>query len=494
MARRHPPGPLNYLAPFALTYRHLIQLWYRPLEFFTELHRKYGPIAFFRVFGVRLYAVNDAKLIHEVLVEQNKKFRKTERQMRTLRQIVGNGILTSDGEFWLRQRRLLQKAFSPQKLPGYVDGMVDQIERLLDDWETRGNNARVDITLEMTRLTLEITTRAFFGKQPRHRAEVLARANQGISETFAREMLSIFRLPDWLPMSAKKIKRKSIRDYRHEVTELIREKRQAGCETDDLLSAVLSTVDDMGIGTGMSDEQARDELLTIYIAGHHTTSVALSWTFYLLSKHPEIEQRLLDEIEAVIGQRRITLDDLPRLNYTEMVIKESLRLYPPAYALFAREALEDVEVGGHWIKKGGWVFMYPYVVQRDPHNFENPETFDPDRFSPQRIESIPKHAYIPFGEGPHVCIGERFAMMEFMLVVPTILRQYALDIEPGHDQAENLPLLANHIKGGLPVRLRRRQQPAANQSATVVKTTTNSFAHFPPATPSQDGCITIKMC
>ena len=475
MARQHPPGPRNILAPFSLTYRHLIQMWRRPLEFVTELHRKYGPVAFFRVFGVRLYSVNDGELIHDVLVQQKTKFRKTERHMRTIRQMVGNGILTSDGDFWLRQRRMLQKAFSPQKLEGYADGMVEQTEMLLDGWDAKGNDAKVDITLEMTRLTLGIATRAFFGEQPRQRAEVLARANQGISEAFAREMLAVFRFPDWLPLPAKKKKRNSIRDYRNEVTELIREKRQSNEQTDDLLSAVLNAVDEEGDGTGMSDEQARDELLTIYIAGHHTTSVALSWTFYVLSKHPEIEQRILEEVKRVVGQRRITLRDLPKLKYTEMVIKESLRLYPPAYVLFAREALEDVELGGHWIKKGGCVYMYPYVVQRDPQNFEDPETFDPERFSPERIDSIPKHAYIPFGVGPHVCIGERFAMMEFMLAVPTILRRYAMDIEPGHENAQNLPLLANHIKGGLPMRLRRREgadnlpiRPAIDAIGSVV--------------------------
>lgn len=471
MARQHPPGPPNYLAPFALTYRHLIQLWRRPLEFVTELKRKYGPVVFYRVFGVRLYSVNDPELIHDVLVTQKQKFLKTERHMGTIRQMVGNGILTSNGDFWLRQRRMLQKAFSPQKLTGYADGMVDQTEMLLEGWNAMGEDAKVDITLEMTRLTLGIATRAFFGEQPRQRAEVLARANQGISEAFAREMLSVFRFPDWLPTPAKKTKRRSIRDYRNEVTDLIREKRESNVETDDLLSAVLNAVDDEGDGTGMSDEQARDELLTIYIAGHHTTSVALSWTFYLLSKHPEIERRVLEEVRQVVGQRRITLRDLPQLKYTEMVIKESLRLYPPAYVLFAREALEDVDLGGHWIKKGGWVYMYPYVVHRDPENFENPETFDPERFSPERINSIPKHAYIPFGAGPHVCIGERFAMMEFMLVVPTILQKYAMDIEPGHENAQNLPLLANHIKGGLPVRLRRRERVESIQSAPVVHTT-----------------------
>lgn len=456
MACQHPPGPRNLLAPFALTYRHLIQMWLRPLQFVTQLHRTYGPVAFFRVFAVRLYVVSDPNLIHDVLVRQKNKFCKVKRQMRTIRQVVGNGILTSSGDFWLRQRRLLQKAFSPKKLEVYAGGMVDQTEMLLDNWDSRGAGAKVDITLEMTRLTLGIATRAFFGEQPRQRAEILAQANKVISEAFTREMLSIFRLPDWLPLPHKIKKRRAIADYTNEVGNLVREKRASRVETDDLLSAVLSAVDEEGDGNGMTDEQALDELLTIYIAGHHTTSVALSWILYLLAKHPEIEKRLLEEVRQVVGQRRISLSDLPKLQYTEMVIKESLRLYPPAYVLFAREALEDVYLGEHWIQKGGWIYMYPYVVHRDPRNFEDPETFDPERFSPQRIHSIPQNAYMPFGLGPHVCIGERFAMIEFLLAVPTILRRYSLQIEPGHENARCLPLLANHIRGGLPVRLQRR--------------------------------------
>jgi cytochrome P450 len=477
MARKHPPGPRNILAPFALTYRHLIQMWRRPLEFVTKLHRTYGPVAFFRVFGVRLYVVSDPKLIHDVLVGHKNKFRKVERQMRTIRQVVGNGILTSGGDFWLRQRRLLQKAFSPKKLEVYAGGMVDQTELLLDSWDARGDGAKVDITLEMMRLTLGIATRAFFGEQPRQRAEILARANKVVSEAFTREMLSVFRLPDWLPLPNKIQKRRALRDYINEVGNLVREKRASPVETDDLLSAVLNAVDEEGDGNGMTNEQALDELLTIYIAGHHTTSVALSWTFYLLAKHPEIEKRILEEVRQVVGQRRIDLSDLPKLQYTEMVIKESLRLYPPAYVLFAREALEDVNLGEHWIKKGGWIYMYPYVVHRDPQNFENPETFDPERFSPQRIDSIPQHAYMPFGLGPHVCIGQHFAMIEFVLAVATILRRYSMQIEPGHENARNLPLLANHIRGGLPVRLHRRarseQEPTTPTEPALDKVLVN---------------------
>ncbi len=458
LQRKHPPGPLNILQPFGLTVRHLLSLWWRPLEFATQLNRKYGPIAFFRIFALRLYVVSDPELIHQILVTQKNAFQKVENQMRAIRQLTGNGILSSSGSFWLRQRRLVQQAFSPQKLKCYADGMVEQTERLLDRWDAMGDKPKVDISLEMIWLTVRITTRAFFGELPRQRIETLASANQAISDAFSVEMFSLWRSPDWMPLPGKSAKRRGIAAYNSEVSALIRERRESNQKADDLLSAVLNAVDEDGSNTGMTDEQARDELLTIYVASHHTTSVALSWLFYFLAKHPEVEQRIVSEVDQVIGDRRIQLSDLPNLKYTEMAIKESMRLQPPAYALFAREALEDVTLGDHWIQKGGWVYIYPYVVHRDPKNFENPERFDPERFSPERIGDIKPNTYIPFGLGPHVCVGSRFAMMEFMLAVPTILRRYTMEICPGHEHARNLPLLANHIRGGLPVQLHRRER------------------------------------
>ncbi|MBC8354885.1 MAG: cytochrome P450 [Planctomycetes bacterium] len=478
MIRKHPPGPRNILEPIGLTARHLFNLWLRPLEFVAQLNRKYGPVAFFRAFHLRMYVVSAPNLIHQVLVTQKIAFRKIDRQMRAVSQLTGNGILTSDGSFWLRQRRLVQQAFSPQKLNGYADGMVEQTELLLDRWDALGKKPIVDVSLEMMWLTVRVTTRVFFGEQPRQRVEVLAKANLSISEAFSREMFSIFRFPDWLPLPGKKAKRQGIEAYNNEVSALIRERRESGGQTDDLLSAVLNAVDEEGDKTGMTDQQARDELLTIYIASHHTTSVALAWTFYLLAKHPEVEQRIVEEVEKTVGNRQLRSSDLPNLKYTEMVIKESLRLHPPAYALFAREALEDVFLGDHWIEKGGWVYIYPYVVHRDPNNFEHPEKFDPERFSLERIGTIKPNTYIPFGMGPHVCIGSRFAMIEFMLAVPTILRRYTMEIQPGHEYARSLPLLANHIKGGLPVRLRRRES-----CSTPIEMSPDSAAlHVPPQT------------
>lgn len=452
----HPPGPRNYLAPLGCTIRHLPQMAMRPLEFAQELKQQYGPVSFFRILTAKFYMINDPSLIHEVLVGNKSKIRKVERQMSTLRQVVGNGILTSSGDFWLRQRRLLQKAFSPKKLADYSDGMLQQTDRLLDHWDALGEQPTIDVTLEMMRLTLGIATRAFFGEQPKQREENLAWANHELSEAFTGEMLSVLHLPDWLPLPSKRRKRQAIETYVNEVQALIREKRASNLQSDDLLTAVLKAVDDEGDGQGMTDMAALDELLTIYIAGHHTTSVALSWTFYLLAKHRDVEQRILREVEQAVGDRPLRMSDLPNLPYTEMVIKESLRLHPPAYVLFAREALEDLQIGGHRIEKGGWIYMYPYVVHRDPANFENPLEFDPERFSPEREKTIPQHAYMPFGLGPHVCIGQRFAMIEFILTVPTILRRYSMQIKPGHENAESETLLANHIKGGLPVTLHRR--------------------------------------
>jgi cytochrome P450 len=216
----------------------------------------------------------------------------------------------------------------------------------------------------------------------------------------------------------------------------------------------------------MTDRQARDEAVTMFNAGHDSTAAGLAWTWYLIAKHPAAEARLVEEIERVLGGRAATADDLPRLQYTEMVVKESLRLYPPVWALFARVARQDVEIGGHLIPKDHWVFMYPWVTQRDGRFFENPEQFDPDRFSAGRIEKIPQYAWIPFGAGPHRCIGEVLALSEMTLVVATVLQRFRLSFAPGQSRdVAPEPLLAIRPKGGLRMTVARAGIPVASREA-----------------------------
>jgi cytochrome P450 len=234
------------------------------------------------------------------------------------------------------------------------------------------------------------------------------------------------------------------------IREIIRERRASGKDHGDLLSMLLLAVDEEGDGTGMSDEQARDEAVTMFNAGHDSTAAALAWIWYLVARHPEVEERLVEETRRVLGSRTATANDLPNLAYTEWVVRESLRLYPPVWALFARVPQADVELGGYTIPAGSWVYIFPWVTQRDARFFENPERFDPERFAPGRVETIPQYAWIPFGGGPHVCIGQTLATSEIVLIVATVLQDFRLSFAP--DQPREVvpePLLAIRPKGGL---------------------------------------------
>ena len=265
-------------------------------------------------------------------------------------------------------------------------------------------------------------------------------------------------IPDWMPLPGKRRKRWAIRTLDQLVRGIIRERRASGQDQADLLTMLLLAVDDEGDGRGMTDEQARDEAITLFNAGHDTTAAALAWVWYMVASHRAIEDRLIEEIDAVLGGNEPTLADAGRLPYVEMVIKESLRLYPPTWSLVPREVVEPVEIGGYPIARGSWIYIFPYVTQRDPRFFKDPETFDPERFSPVRIDEIPQHAYIPFGGGPRVCIGEKFAMMEMILIVATVLQKMRVKLAADQGEIEPEPLIAARPKGGLRIAVSRRSE------------------------------------
>ena len=240
----------------------------------------------------------------------------------------------------------------------------------------------------------------------------------------------------------------------------IRKRRESGQDQGDLLSMLLLAVDEEGDGRGMTDEQARDEAMTLFNAGHDTTAAALAWVWYMVATNPAIEARLIEEIDSVLGGNTPVLADAGRLPYVEMVIKESLRLYPPTWSLVPREVVDPFELNGYPIAHGSWVYIFPFVTQRDPRFFANPLSFDPERFSAERSEQIPQHAYIPFGGGPRVCIGEKFAMMEMVLIVATVLQKVRVTLAADQGEVEPEPLIAIRPKGGLRVAISRRSKLA----------------------------------
>jgi cytochrome P450 len=451
---RYPPGPTDWF--FGL--RLIARIRREPLDFLLHTVRTYGDITHMRVFGRHAYLVHEPDAIRDVLVTKGKSFSKVEQFMRPFRKVDGNGLVFSSGDFWLRQRRLVQPAFHAGRMGRYADAMVEQARRMVERWRS---GMEINIADVMTHLTLDIVGKTLFGVELTGQESQLREAVRVLSEAFTREANAVLNLPDWLPLPSKRRKRAAVQFLDQFIRNVIRQRRASSEDRGDLLSMLLLAVDEEGDGRGMTDEQARDEAMTLFNAGHDSTAAGLTWIWYLVAKHPAVQARIMEEIDAALGDRPATGMDLPRLAYTEQVVKEALRLYPPTWSLFPREALTDVKIGGYVLPKGSWVSILPWVMHRDRRWFPEPERFDPERFGPGRLEQIPKYAYIPFGAGPHICIGSAFATMEMTLVLATVLQQFRVELAPGQRDAEPEPLIALRPRGGVRLTLTRRQSSRA---------------------------------
>ncbi|MBI2388035.1 MAG: cytochrome P450 [Deltaproteobacteria bacterium] len=393
--------------------------------------------------------VNDPDLIEQILVTDHRSFIK-DRFLQDLKRVLGDGLLTSEGDFWLRQRRLAQPAFHKDRVAGYARTMVDCATREVSRW--RDGEER-DVHEDMMRVTLEIVGKTLFGADVTDRAREVA---EGLEAVMARYVDPVATgVPHWdkLPTPLNRRFHQGVQRLDRLVRDLIAEHR-AGRQGDpgDLLSMYLAARDEDG--TGMSDQQLRDEVLTLVLAGHETTAIALSWTWMLLSQHPHVAEKLHAELDAVLGGRAPTAADLPRLPYADRVIKESMRLYPPAWAI-GREAARDVELAGVPIPKGTQLWIVQWALHRDGRWFEEPDRFDPDRWAGDLQRRIPKYAYFPFGGGPRMCIGHAFATMEAVLLLATFAQRFRMDLVAGHP-LKPLPAITLRPKHGVRVRLVRR--------------------------------------
>jgi cytochrome P450 len=451
--RRDPPGPKRGF----LGLSNLKQMQSDLLGFPTSLARTYGDLVCVPMGPMRLYFVNHPNFVREVLVNQAKSFRKLPRIVKAFRSIDGNGLVFSEGDFWLRQRRLVQPAFSTKRFDGYARTAVSCTREMVDGWRS---GATIEISAAMKRLALHIIARTMFDVEIIDVEGRIGAAIETLSAIVTKQTGRIIQWPDWVPFPENRRKLAAVKVLDDIIRRVIRERRASGEDKGDLLSMLLGAVDEEGDGTGMTDEQARDEAITLFNAGQDTTAAGLTWLWYLLATHPEVEEKLRDEAQSVLGEREAAYADLVSLPYTAMVVKESLRLYPPTWALIPRVAVADVPMGDFVIRKGGWVYIYPWVLQRDPRFFPEPERFDPERFSPGRVESIPQHAYIPFGAGPHVCIGNSFAQMEMVLAVSTVVRRFRLVLPPDSPPVTIEPYVAIRPRGGLPMRVEAVSRPA----------------------------------
>jgi cytochrome P450 len=396
-----------------------------PFEFATRCARQYGDVMRMRVGPMVVYMVVHPDLIEQVLRRDHRNFIK-DKGTRMLAELLGEGLLTSEGETWRRQRRLAQPAFQLDQIQKYGAVMAACAERMLKGWQAGQTR---DIHADMTRLTMEIAAQTLLGASMTEQTERVSRAMNDAMIYFAGPALW-FPLYKWLPTPGNLRFRRARRELDRIMYSTIAQRRaEAAAGGDDLLSRLLAARDEDG--SQMTDHQLRDELVTLFLAGHETTAQALSFTFYLLGKHPAVAARLAAEVDEVLAGRLPASPDVPRLRYTEWVIKESMRLYPPAPNV-GREALCDCEIGGYRIPRGAQVALVQWVAQRDPRWFDDPEVFQPERWDNDLARRLPRCAYFPFGDGPRICIGNQFAMLEAVLILAAIVQRYKLELVPGY--------------------------------------------------------------
>jgi cytochrome P450 len=396
------------------------------LAFFTRCARDYGDAVVFHLGPKRIVLLSSPSLVEEVLVTGNRHFVK-HYILRLLIPLLGNGLLTSEGDFWLRQRRLMQPAFLRDRVASYGPVVIDYTNRVLAEW--RDGETR-DLHAEMMRLTLGIAAKTLLDVDALDHSGAVARAFEQILADFNRRFTSAYPLPAWLPTPRNRRTKRAIAQLNKVIQGIIRERRAGGAGRGDLLS-ILLRARDAEDGQGMTDRQLRNEVMTLFLAGHETTANALAWTWYLLATHPDVEGQLLADLDAALGGRAATAADLPRLGCAERVILEAMRLYPPVYG-FGREAREDCTVGGHRLPAGTTVLMSQWVLHRDPRFFDTPDEFRPARWAGGLAQRLPRCAYFPFGAGPRVCIGNTFAMMEATLILAALAPAFRFTLVPGH--------------------------------------------------------------
>lgn len=398
-----------------------------PMALLKRMRREYGEIVItVDLPMMKSVAIFSAELAYEILVRQTEKFVKPTLAKRMLESSFGNGLFFSEGSFWRRQRKLAQPAFHHVRINAYADEMVRQTQAMIDGWD-----GTVDIGKEMHALTLIIVVNALFKTDVSGLTDRVGEAMAALGAAAGAQSKSIIDslLPNWFPTAINRQKQHAVDIINPILYRMIAERRTSNNDKGDLLSMFLNAVDEE-TGERMSDEQVRDELMTMFIAGHETSAAALTWTLIELARHPEVEAKLQAEVDSVLAGRPPTLADLPRLPYTEMVVKEILRLYPPA-SFIARQPVSTFEYGGHTFNDKAMLIVVPYIIHRDERWYSDPDAFKPERFAGDFERGLPKCAYIPFGTGPRLCIGNGFAMLEMQLVLASIVQHFRLRLAPG---------------------------------------------------------------
>lgn len=447
-ARAHiPTGP-----PGGALLGHLRILERDPVGTLLHFWQEYGDVVPLRFGPLRAFLLVHPDAVRHVLQTGSRNFDKDLVSYRRLKLVLGEGLVTSDGEVWRRSRRLAQPAFTTQRLRSFATLMTDAAEQTAERWRRHaGGEQALDVHREMMALALRIVGEAMLGFDPTAETAAVGNALDVVLQGVNRRIYSPFPLPLWVPTPGNRRLRAAIATLDEVVTEIVEERRRgtrSAAHGDDLLARLMAARDEEG--EGLDDRQLRDEIMTIFLAGHETTANALTFTWFLLSRHPRVAADLRSELAAVLGGRTPTVDDLERLPLTSLVVEESMRLYPPVW-IVERHALAADEIAGVPIPRGAIAMVSPFLTHRHPEFWDNPEGFDPQRFAAgARLHPF---AFYPFGGGPRVCLGAAFARLEARLVLATLAQRVRLDLLPGH-RLELVPTITLRPRGGLPMRVR----------------------------------------
>ena len=434
-----PPGPAaGFFSGGLVRFRR------DPLTYLERVQADYGSFAYFQAGHQHIYYVNEPELIREVLVTRSGLFTKS-RILQRAKSLLGEGLLTNEGTSHLRQRRMVQPAFYRDHLVTYGAQMVALADKACHRWR---NEAKLDIDQEMMRLTLAIVGQTLFSADVEDEAPQVGEAMNALIAIMPLLMLPGSQFIEYVPLPVTRRYLKAAKLVEATIFRIMNERRASADNPDDLLSMLMNARDPEGDDHAMSDKQVRDEALTLFLAGHETTATALAWTWYLLAQHLDAEAALHAELAHVLGDRLPTFDDLPRLRYTQQIFAESMRLYPPAWAI-GRMAREPLELGGYTLPAKSIVLLSPYLMHRNPRFWPDPDRFDPARWADGDFYKR-DFTYFPFGGGPRICVGERFAWMEGVLLLAVIARRWRFRLDPGH-RVERKALITLRAKNGIKV-------------------------------------------
>lgn len=425
-----------------------------PIHYLIKTAQDYGDVVCLPVGPTKVYMLTSPRHVGHVLQHNHKNYRKSD-FYKKVQPVLGLGMITSDGDLWRSQRQLTQPAFRRERIMALGEIMLERTNEAVARWQgPAGRHEPIDVSFEMMQLSLEIIVRAIFSRDIGSDADTIVDCVTTMLAEAERRVWSLYDIPLAVPTPNNRRVSAALKTLNEIILRLIAERRSEAEEQNDLLSFLLSARTEDG--QPWSDQQLLDQVKTLIVAGHETSGSALASTWYLLSRHPQVRERLESEIGQVVGDRPVAVSDLPNLTYTKMVIQEAMRIYPPAWTI-SRAAIEDDVVGGYKIPAGATVMLSPFLVHRNPKYWPNPEGFDPDRFDPSNKDAIADFSYLPFGGGARKCIAEHFAMMEMVLAVATIAQRYRLDLVPGR-RIEPMPMISMRLGPSVPMMLEERSR------------------------------------